>query len=142
LDAVTPHLTHQHKFIRTLQGDDIFFIATDIHLPGAVNWVMMQSCFGFHFLLILKKQVKYIGHQQFFAIVQLIGTRKQAESFSYQLQLTGCKRRLIWEATPRSVQEGIATAIMNSDCLVFDTSMAQFFTEGGNLVIRVTISKR
>ena len=60
-------------------------MATDINLPGAVDWVMMQSCFGHHFMLVLEKQEKYDGLQQFFAIVQLIGTRKQAESFAYRL---------------------------------------------------------
>ena len=77
------------------------FLATDINLPGkfrlnqllinqklicsgAVDWVMMQSCFGHHFMLVLEKQEKFDGHQQFFAIVQLIGTRKQAENFAYR----------------------------------------------------------
>ena len=57
-----------------------------IPLPclGAVDWVMMQSCFGHHFMLVLEKQEKFDGHQQFFAIVQLIGTRKQAENFAYR----------------------------------------------------------
>ena len=57
------------------------------HAPassGAVDWVMMQSCFGHHFMLVLEKQEKFDGHQQFFAIVQLIGTRKQAENFAYR----------------------------------------------------------
>ena len=45
---------------------------------------MMQSCFGHHFMLVLEKQEKFDGHQQFFAIVQLIGTRKQAENFAYR----------------------------------------------------------
>ncbi|KAL1770894.1 E3 ubiquitin-protein ligase SIAH1 [Sigmodon hispidus] len=89
---------------------------------------------------VLEEQAKYDGHQQFFAIVQLIGTRKQAENFAYQLELNGHRRRLTWEATPRSIHEGIATAIMNSDCLVFDTSIAQLFAENGNLGINVTIS--
>ena len=65
-------------------GEDIVFLATDINLPGAVDWVMMQSCFGHHFMLVLEKQEKYDGHQQFFAIVQLIGSRKQAENFAYR----------------------------------------------------------
>ena len=99
-----------HKSITTLQGEDIVFLATDINLPGnnftsienlpfrplliytgahtclpgAVDWVMMQSCFGHHFMLVLEKQEKFDGHQQFFAIVQLIGTRKQAENFAYR----------------------------------------------------------
>lgn len=65
-------------------GEDIVFLATDINLLGAVDWVMMQSCFGHNFMLVLEKQEKYDGHTQFFAIVQLIGSRKQAENFAYR----------------------------------------------------------
>ena len=32
----------------------------------------------------IEKQEKYVGHQQFLAIIQLIGTRKQAENCAYQ----------------------------------------------------------
>lgn len=135
-----PHLTHAHKSITTLQGEDIVFLATDINLPGAVDWVMMQFCFSHHFMLVLEKQEKYEGHQQFFAIVLLIGTRKQAENFAYRLELNGNRRRLTWEATPRSIHDGVAAAIMNSDCLVFDTAIAHLFADNGNLGINVTIS--
>merc|ERR1719341_1566377 len=107
------HLMQVHKSITTLQGEDIVFLATDINLPGAVDWVMMQSCFGHHFMLVLEKQEKFDGHQQFFAIVQLIGTRKQAENFAYRLELNGHRRRLTWEATPRSIHEGVSSANIN-----------------------------
>lgn len=140
LDLVMQHLMVQHKSITTLQGEDIVFLATDINLPGAVDWVMMQSCFGHHFMLVLEKQEKFDGHQQFFAIVQLIGSRKEAEGFAYRLELNGHRRRLTWEAMPRSIHEGVSTAILNSDCLVFDTSIAQLFADNGNLGINVTIS--
>ncbi|KAI4787855.1 hypothetical protein KUCAC02_036213 [Chaenocephalus aceratus] len=122
------------------EGEDIVFLATDINLPGAVDWVMMQSCFSHHFMLVLEKQEKYEGHQQFFAVVLLIGTRKQAENFAYRLELNGNRRRLTWEATPRSIHDGVSAAIMNSDCLVFDTSIAHLFADNGNLGINVTIS--
>ena len=95
--------------------------------------------------------------------MQLIGTRKQAENFAYRyvgnnffkfliqilkypfesvfrLELNGQRRRLTWEATPRSIHEGVSSAILNSDCLVFDTSIAQLFADNGNLGINVTIS--
>ena len=67
-------------------GEDIVFLATDINLPGAVDWVMMQTCFGHHFMLVLEKQEKSEGNQLFYTIVQLIGTRKQAENFAYRLE--------------------------------------------------------
>ena len=117
------------------------FLATDINFPGAVDWVMMQSCYGHHFMLVLEKQEKFDGHQQLFAIVQLIENKKQALKFAYRLELNGHRRRLTWEATPRSIHEGVSSAIMNSDCLVFDTSIANLFADNGNLGINVTISK-
>ena len=60
--------------------------------------------------------------------------------YFYRLELNGHRRRLTWEATPRSIHEGVSSAIMNSDCLVFDTSIAQLFADNGNLGINVTIS--
>ncbi len=95
------------------KGEDIVFLAMDINRPGAVDLVMMQSCFGFLFV-----QEKYDDLQQFFTIVQLIGTRKQAENFAYQLKLNKQQCCLTWEAMPRSIQEGITMAIMYNDCLV------------------------
>ncbi|CAG9783476.1 unnamed protein product [Diatraea saccharalis] len=139
LDQVMPHLIMSHKHITTLQGENIEFLA-DINLPGAINYVMMQSCFNHHFMLVLGKQEKFYGHQQFFVKVQLIGTLKEAENFAYRLELKGHRRRLTWEAMPRSIDDEVSSDIMNSDCLVFDTSLAQLFADNGNLRINVTIS--
>ena len=60
-------------------------MATNINLPGAVDWVMIQSCFGHNFMLVLEKRREtYDGFQHFFANVHLIGTKKQAEGFFYR----------------------------------------------------------
>lgn len=153
---------HQHKSITTLQGEDIVFLATDVSLSGAVDWVMIQSCFNNHFMLVLEKQEKNIGYQQFFAVVQLIGkcklildeisdhdlltilffigTPKQAENFVYRLELNKSRRKLIFEASPRSIDEGVQSAINASDCLMFDTQTAELFADNGNLGINVQIS--
>ncbi|KAK0399037.1 hypothetical protein QR680_002878 [Steinernema hermaphroditum] len=141
LTDVMSHLMKVHKSITTLQGEDIVFLATDINLPGAVDWVMMQSCFGFHFMLVLEKQEKFDhGQQMFYAVVQLIGAKKDAENFMYRLELSNHRRRLCWEATPRSIHEGVAHSISQSDCLSFDANHAQLFAENGNLGINVTIT--
>jgi hypothetical protein len=50
------------------------------------------------------------------------------------------KRRLTWEATPRSINEGGFSAIMNSDCLVLDARTAQLFADDGYQGIHVSIS--
>lgn len=144
LGDVMDHLKKVHKSITTLQGEDIVFLATDINLPGAVDWVMMQSCFDYNFMLVLEKQEKYDpaqSTQMFYAVVQLIGSKKEADNFVYRLELSANKRRMSWEATPRSIHEGVAFAIQQSDCLAFDTSAAQLFAENGNLGINVTISR-
>ncbi|XP_018603843.2 E3 ubiquitin-protein ligase SIAH1-like [Scleropages formosus] len=139
LDAVVPHLKQQHKSITTLQGKDILFTAAGVDLPGTINWVMVQSCFGFHFLLVLEKRERPREHQQFFALVLLIGTRKQAKKFVYRLELSKSSRLLAWEASPRSILEGVASVITNTDCLVFDKATARLFAENGNLDINVSI---
>ncbi|KAL5110388.1 E3 ubiquitin-protein ligase sina [Taenia crassiceps] len=141
LDQVMPHLLQSHKTITTLQGEDIVFLATDITLPGAVDWVMMQSCFGHYFMLVLEKQERVSPEQFFFALVLLIGTKKQADQFVYKLDLTASTRRLTWEATPQSIHDGVQAAIAASDCLVFDSNMAQLFADNGSLGINVTISR-
>lgn len=161
---IMQHLNEHHQSITTLRGEDIVFLATDINLTGAVDWVMIQSCFNNHFLLVLEKQELKSGSQQFFAIVQLISTSKEARGFRYKLELIsnsrgGQTKKLQWEATPRSVSEGIQDAIANHDCLVFDTKTARHFLspihnnntehdntscnhqEGENLAINVTITR-
>lgn len=57
-----------------------------------------------------------------------------------RLELSGRKRRLTWEAIPRSIHDGIQSTINSSDCLVFDTNIAQLFADNGNLGINVTIN--
>lgn len=131
LSEVMNHLGDQHKSITTLSGEDIVFLATDINLKGAVDWVMIQSCFNHHFLLVLEKQEFKSGQQLFFAVVQLIGSKKDAEKFRYKLELggntSGHSRRLQWEARTNSVLDGIQSAITSHDCLVFDARMAEHF---------------
>ena len=74
----------QSKMYFPTVGEDIVFLATDITLPGAVDWVMMQSCFGHYFMLVLEKQERVPPDQFFFALVLLIGTKKQADQFVYK----------------------------------------------------------
>lgn len=130
LSQVMNHLREHHKSITTLSGEDIVFLATAINLKGAVDWVMIQSCFNHHFLLVLEKQEFKFG-QLFFAVVQLIGSQKEAEKFKYKLELGGTTsghvRRLQWESRTNSCLEGIQPAISNHDCLVFDGRMAKHF---------------
>lgn len=90
-------------------------------------------------MLVLEKQERN-GLQHFYAVVQLIGSKKQSEKFAYRLELTCNRKRLAWEATPRSIHDGISVAIQQSDCLSFDAPTAQCFSENGNLGINVTIS--
>lgn len=141
LEEVMTHLLQQHKSITTLSGEDIVFLATDVTLPGAVDWVMLQSCFGRQFMLVLEKQECSEGHHQFLAVVMMIGSPEEARHFAYRLELCGTGgRKLIWEAHPHSIQEGVSTVIASSDCLIFGTSMTHYFCDHGNLPMNVTIS--
>ncbi|PNF31832.1 E3 ubiquitin-protein ligase SIAH1 [Cryptotermes secundus] len=98
-----------------------------------------QVMFGHHFVFVLKKQENFGGHQKFFAIVQLIGSRKPAENFAYRFEMNSQGRRLAWESITRSIHEGVSSAIMNSDCVVFDSRIAQHFADKDNLSFLVSI---
>lgn len=130
----------RHQSITTLEGMDIVFLATDINLSGAIDWVMIQACFDHHFMLVLEKQERPDGYIQFFAVVQMLGN-KDCDTFLYRLELTNRGRRLMWEGHPQPLEVGFRKAIRNSDCLMFDTKMADLFSEAGNLAINVSILK-
>lgn len=139
MEVVIAHLTHTHT-INILHGTEIVFLATDMHLPAPVDWIIAHSCLGHHFLLVLRKQEKYQGHPQFFATMMLIGTPAQAENFNYKLELNRNRRRLTWESSPRSVLDCADSVITNGDCLVLNASMAQLFADNGSLAIGIAIS--
>ncbi|XP_029459036.1 seven in absentia homolog 3 [Rhinatrema bivittatum] len=139
LEVVVSHLRQTHR-ISILQGAEIVFLATDMHLPAPVDWLIMHSCLGHHFLLVLRKQEKYEGHPQFFATMMLIGTATQADSFTYKLELNRNQRRLTWEATPRSVLDCVDSVITAGDCLVLNASLAQLFSDNGSLAIGIAIT--
>ncbi|XP_075348105.1 seven in absentia homolog 3 [Mycteria americana] len=139
LEVVVSHLRQTHH-INILQGAEIVFLATDMHLPAPTDWIIMHSCLGHQFLLVLRKQEKYEGHPQFFATMMLIGTPTQADNFTYRLELNRNQRRLKWEATPRSVLECVDSVISDGDCLVLNTSLAQLFSDNGSLAIGIAIT--
>ncbi|GJQ67386.1 putative E3 ubiquitin-protein ligase [Trypoxylus dichotomus] len=143
IHEVLDHLLAVHKEITVIDTNDATFVALDIHTRTAADWVMIQNCFGHHFMLIvIKQEYAEEDHTNWIAIVQLIGGRAQANQFVYRLELNGPrKRRLIWESTPHSSREPITDAIRESSCLIFDKGIAQLFSEGGNLRIKVIISK-
>ncbi|KAL0613248.1 E3 ubiquitin-protein ligase SIAH1 [Plecturocebus cupreus] len=139
LEAIVHHLMNKHDHIITLNGEYVSFLATDIDGVGDSDWVVMQFCYDFHFMVVLQKQENHNGDQRFFAIVKLIGTRQEAKGFVYRLELKGRRRRLTWEATPLSIREDIATAVKNRDCLNCDADTVRRFAKNGDLSIIVTI---
>lgn len=139
MEVVVPHLRQTHR-VDILQGAEIVFLATDTHLPAPADWIIVHSCLGHHFLLVLRKQERHAGHPQFFATMMLIGTPTQADCFTYRLELNRNHRRLKWEATPRSVLECVDSVITDGDCLVLSTSLAQLFSDNGSLAIGIAIT--
>ncbi|XP_030055280.1 seven in absentia homolog 3 [Microcaecilia unicolor] len=139
LEVVVSHLTQTHR-IGILHGAEIVFLATDVHLPAPVDWIVMHSCLGHHFLLVLRKQEKYEGYPQFFATMMLIGTPTQADTFTYKLELNRNQRRLTWEATPRSLLDCVDSVITAGDCLVLNASLAQLFSDNGSLSIAIAVT--
>lgn len=139
LNKVIPHLNRKHRNVVTMHSEGGVFTPVGLQLPGVTDCVVIQSCFNSHFIFTVKKLKSDYGCHKFVAISELIGTRKEAEKFKYRLELKDSNRRLMWEATPPSVQDGIKTSIEKGDCLMFDCMTAKLFAKNAVLEIFVSI---
>ncbi|XP_031427116.2 LOW QUALITY PROTEIN: E3 ubiquitin-protein ligase Siah2 [Clupea harengus] len=144
LGSVVPHLIQAHQPITDREGEEVIFLVSNVNMPDTGDWVMVQSCFGRKFVLVVKKEAVVRGSPtSFFAAVLFVGAREEAEGFVYRLGLRGSRRRLMWEATPRAIQDSVASsAVTDSDCMVFDSAVANLFaSSSGTLGIHVGISR-
>ncbi|KAL2094181.1 hypothetical protein ACEWY4_008900 [Coilia grayii] len=141
LGDVVPHLIQAHRLITHREGKEVVFpLSNSSAAADAVDRVMLQSCFGRAFVLVVKKQpVVAGGPASFFATVLFVGASEEAEGFVYRLELRGDRRRLMWEATPRAIQGSLATGPTDSDCMMFEPSVASLFTASGTLGLHVSI---
>ncbi|XP_001352813.2 probable E3 ubiquitin-protein ligase sinah [Drosophila pseudoobscura] len=139
LKDVFNHLTATHDNVITMEGHDIIFLATNVNLEGALDWTMVQSCHGRHFLLSLEKIHLGEGCQQYFAACRMIGTMRDAAEFDYSISLDANNRTLRWQSKPRSVRESFVT-FTNADFLVLNKTTVELFSEEGNLALNVVIT--
>lgn len=140
LKDVYRHLVSAHDNVITMDGCDIIFLATNVNLEGALDWTMIQSCHGRHFLLSLEKVSLGEGCQQYFAACRMIGSMRDAVDFVYNITLDANNRTLKWQSKPRSIRESFVT-FTNADFLVLNKSTVEQFCEDGNLALNVIINK-
>jgi hypothetical protein len=136
LKVLLPHLTEFHKNLKLYPFEYFEIIIPDIEDAKPGYWSYVISYYEEHFFVVIVKQPKCYGHQHFFATVQMIGTREQAENFEYSICICGPRGYVNWRARTRSIREGVFSAITNSDCLVFP---AEPFVENGKLSISVAM---
>lgn len=140
LKDVYKHFVSTHQNVITMEGTDIIFLATNVNQVGALDWTMIQSCHGRHFLLSLEKVQLGEGCQQYFAACRMIGTMRDAADFDYFISLEANNRTLKWKSKPRSIRESFVT-YTNADFLVLNKSTVELFSEDGNLALNIIIKK-
>ncbi|KAI3382461.1 hypothetical protein SNEBB_003284 [Seison nebaliae] len=139
---ILTHIHSQHKAITTLTGPEIVFLVTEIDLHGGADWVMLQRCYKKTFMLILEKELNEKNSKSsFHAIVQILGTKKEAENFTYKLELKKDSRQLSWESNCWNIVDGFDHAVHSSHSFYFDSKTAKDFADAGNLAINVTIHR-
>jgi hypothetical protein len=97
-------------------------LATGINLPGAVNWGIIQLCFGHHFWWYLRNERCLMD----------------INSSLLQYNWLGEGNRLNMGRNNKIHPWRSLFSIMN--CLLFDTNTAQLFAHNVNLSFNVTIS--
>ncbi|XP_017043115.1 probable E3 ubiquitin-protein ligase sinah [Drosophila ficusphila] len=140
LKDVYQHLISSHENVITMEGNDIIFLATNVNLEGALDWTMVQSCHGRHFLLSLEKINLGEGCQQYFTACRMIGTMRDAAEFVYNISLEANNRVLRWQSKPRSIRESFVS-FTNADFLVLNKTTVELFSEDGNLALNVVIRR-
>lgn len=136
---VMRHLRRSHHNVTVVRGDKIVLLASNIDLPGMVTWIMVQACFGQKFLLILQKQDHDDRPPVFTAVAFILDAKAQAERFRYRMELSSKKGRLIWEATPKVLHDGVAAVLYDRDGFTFDGIVAWAMATTDHLRIRVII---
>lgn len=140
-NSIVNHFQLFHKDVINLEGEDIIFLVMDIDSIESNNWIMFQSCHQETFMLSLSKEYSENNAYQFFAAVQLLGTRKKSLKFAYRFELNGNGKQVAWKSVTKSICEDISNITAENDCFVFDSKTAKLFIVNGNLGMNVTIAK-
>ncbi|XP_032596460.1 probable E3 ubiquitin-protein ligase sinah isoform X2 [Drosophila grimshawi] len=140
LKDVYKHFVSTHPNVITMEGTDIIFLATNVNQAGALDWTMIQSCHGRHFLLSLEKVLLAEGCQQYFAACRMIGSVRDAAEFDYFISLEANNRTLNWKSKPRSIRQSFVT-YTNEDFLVLNKSTVKLFADNNNLALNIIIMK-
>jgi hypothetical protein len=140
LEQVVTHLYNTHKLVPS-ESEGVKFLIDDINGPQTDVRSEVLFCFEHYFVIVIRKHENVHGDEEFCVIVQLVGSREQAENFAYRLELNGQGKFVTWEGTTVSICEEFSAAIMNPNkCSEIDLGLAQYFVNNGNLDIDVIIS--
>lgn len=134
-EAMVAHVREVHQDCPIVNGDKMKFVANNVDSRGPGVWKKVQSCLDQIFVVVLSRECNHVN--QFYLLVQILGTLKESEKFVCQLKVRGEGRLLTWSSPPSSIVEGVEAVIARRDCLVFG---AQTFTRDGNLTVDVTVT--
>lgn len=131
------HIREAHKNLTTMLGEKTEFVINNPDTPWNKEIRAVQLCSGQHFMLVLAKQ--QVGAFNLVRVfIQILGTPKEAQQFTYKLEIRGDDRTLTWSCRPTSVLEGIQQVTLPGDGLVFDS---RSFAHEAKLNVKVTIKR-
>ncbi|XP_065287922.1 E3 ubiquitin-protein ligase Siah2-like isoform X2 [Dermacentor albipictus] len=125
---------HQNSIVN---GDKMKFVATNVDSRDPGVWKEVQSCLDQMFVVVLSREENIKSVNQFYLLVQILGTLKESKKFVCQLKVRGNGHLLTWSSPPSSIVEGVEAVIARRDCLVFGE---QAFTCEGSLTVDVTVT--
>nr|XP_037273794.1 E3 ubiquitin-protein ligase sina-like [Rhipicephalus microplus] len=122
-----------------MQGENVVVTATGFDKVQNFTWFVLQTCHGRDFLVTLKRISENSSFKQFFAVVVLVGSSKDASRFQYRLNLCGSDQRLTFEGSMRDIRS-LVECVQNGNGLIFSTSTAERLFGGGDLKMDITIT--
>ena len=155
IEQVMSHLLKKHykKYLPIVEGDCVGYSLQFRDLEYIFRQptpyffrrpivTRILSCFDHQFVVVYGAKKNRDGRMQFVASVRLIGTPKQAENFTYKLELSGNRRKMTWKATMRSIRESLESIMSKSDCIVLDENGTRLFMDNDVLSGIVNVSLR
>ncbi|KAH7955241.1 hypothetical protein MRX96_041402 [Rhipicephalus microplus] len=138
-EKLVDHILSKHSFIPRMQGENVVVTATGFDKVQNFTWLVLQTCHGRDFLVTLKRFSENSSFKQFFTVVALVGSSKDASRFQYRLNLCGSDQRLTFEGSMRDIRS-LVECVQNRNGLIFSTSTAERLFGGGDLKMDITIT--
>lgn len=134
VNEIFNHLNVHHSDIAVSNGSELKVTIQRVRLHSNI-WTFMMNCFDQHFLAVFKLT------DAFTAVVYLIGSKRDASNYLYQIQLQKGQTKTGWQATTMSISENFDNVRYRGECLIIEDATMEHFKDNESYNMEMEIKK-